>query len=108
MKRTYIILIVIAIILMVILGINLIKNNNADKSADIKTNTGTTKFTATIKNISGSKTDKQKIEITLLDINKNEIGMMYLSVPSLLANDTAEISSEDLKVYDNIYDFKIK
>lgn len=77
-------------------------------NTDIRTNTGSTKLTATIKNISSIKTERQRIEIALLDKNSNEIGIITTTIPSLEVNGTTEISAEDLKVYENIYDFKIK
>lgn len=77
-------------------------------NTDIKTNTGSTKITATIKNISSNKTVRQRVEITLLDKNGNEVGTIITTIPSLEVNGTTEISAEDLKVYENVYDFKIK
>lgn len=137
MSKTNKIVVAVAVILIIILGIIAINNKNADNNVngtqtaettettnqvatkksngifeiyntDIKTNTGSTRVIATIKNISGSKTERQKIEIVLLDKNGNEIGTITTTIPSLDTNATTEISAEDLKVYDNIYDFKIK
>ena len=76
-------------------------------NTDIKTNDRTTKLTATVKNITANKTEKQIVQIILIDIEQNEIGRMLVTVPSLESNQATEISSEDLRVYDNIYNFKI-
>lgn len=76
-------------------------------NTDIKTNDRTTKLTATVKNITTNKTEKQIVQIILIDIEQNEIGRMLVTVPSLESNQATEISSEDLRVYDNIYNFKI-
>ena len=138
MSKTNKIIVIIAVILIVILGIVAINNKNEDNFAntntqnqsqtrttnqiatkksngtyeiyntDIKTNTGSTKLTATIKNISGSKTERQRLEIVLLDKNSNEIGTLMTTIPSLEKDGTTEITAEDLKVYENIYDFNIK
>ena len=77
-------------------------------NTDIKTNTGSTIVRATIKNISNAKTEKQKVNIVLIDKNGTEIGTITTTVPSLEVNKTTEIYAEDLMVYENIYDFKIK
>lgn len=130
MGKTNKIIILIAIILIVILGIKIITNKNKDKqevkettnqiatkksnekfeiyNIDIKTDSGSTKFTATIENISGKKTEQQRIEIILIDKNENEIGTIIATIPSLENNEISEIVAEDLKVYNDIYDFKIK
>lgn len=138
MSKTNKIVIIIAVILIIILGMIAMNNKSRDNSSNnnisnksqtettnqiatkksnrtfeiyntnIKTNTGSTKLTATIKNISGSKTERQKLEIVLVDKNSNEIGTLMTTIPSLNVDDTTEIIAEDLKVYENIYDFKIK
>ena len=135
MSKKNIIITIIAIIVIItlsILVINLISNSNKDMgknannqttnqvatkksnyifeiyNTDIKTNTGSTRFTATVKNISKNKIEKQRIEIILMDKEENEIGTIFTTIPSLESKETAEISAEDLKVYENIYDFKIK
>lgn len=127
------ILIIVAIILIIILSIGLIKNKNnvtnqgqeAEKTTnlvatkktngtfeiyntDIKTDAGTTKITATIKNISVNKTVEQKIELLLLDYSGNEIETIIVTVPSLESGKSTIISAESLTVYENIKDFSIK
>ena len=49
-----------------------------------------------------------KVNIVLIDKNGTEIGTITTTVPSLEVNKTTEIYAEDLMVYENIYDFKIK
>lgn len=127
-KNISIILAVIVAILIIVLVISLKSDKNVNNSqgqtinqiatkksngiyeiynTDIKTNTGSTKFTATVSNISGNKTEKQKIEIILLDTNKNEIGTILVTIPSMENGEITEVSAEDLKVYENIYDYKM-
>ena len=77
-------------------------------NTDITTNTGSTKISATIENISGKETKEQMVEIVLLDKNNNELGTIKVSVPSLKAGVATELSAETLTVYNDIYDFKIK
>lgn len=135
MSKKNIAVIVVAIILIIIMGIKLMSNNkdtngDAENSSqtqttnpvatkksngtfeiyntDIKTNTGSTRLRATVRNISGSKTEQQIIEIALIDKEQNEVGTIMATIPSLEDEGTTEISSEDLKVYENIYDFRIK
>ena len=135
MSKTNRIIVIIAIILTIIFGIMLIIRNGNSKNSeevqnetpttnqiatkktngeyeiyntDIKTNTGSTKLTATVKNISKSKTDRKKIEIVLLDEKSNEVGTINATIPGLEVNGTTEISAEDLKTYQNIYNFRIK
>ena len=138
MNKTNKFIIIVALILIIVFGVILLNrmnksdNNSENVSAvkttettnkvatkksngtfeiyntDIRTNTGSTVLTATIKNVSGSKIEKQMIEIVLLDKNNKEIGTMKTTIPSLEAGTTTEITAEDLQVYENIYDFKIK
>lgn len=77
-------------------------------NTDLNTNSGTTKIKATVKNISKSTTPEQFIDIVLLDKSGNELGTIKATVPSLDSGVATEISAESLKVYTNIYDFKIK
>ena len=136
MSKTNKIVIILAIILIIIFGAILINKDNDTQNnthviqtqtqavnpistkktngtfeiynTDIKTSTGSTKLTANIKNISGSKTERQRVEIILIDKNGNELGTINTTVPSLEVNATTQITTEDLKVYENIYDFKIR
>ena len=77
-------------------------------NTDLNTNSGTTKIKATVKNVSNSTTPEQFIDIVLLDKSGNELGTIKATVPSLDSGVATEISAESLKVYTNIYDFKIK
>ncbi len=131
MTKKNLILIVITLILIAIIGAKLINRNNASQkgqieerenkvatikqtseyeiyNTDIKTEGGSTKITATVKNISGRKTEQKEIEIVLLDKNENEIGRVRAIVPSLEKESIAEISAESLTVYENVVDFRIE
>ena len=130
MTKKKLILIVIALILIMIMGAKLINRNSESKSGqieerenkvatikqtseyeiyntDIKTDGGSTKITATVKNISGRKIEQKEIEIVLLDKNENEIGRVRVIVPSLEKESVAEISAESLTEYENVVDFRI-
>ena len=131
MTKKNLILIVIALILIVIMSAKLINRNSESKSGqieerenkvatikqtseyeiyntDIKIDGGSTKITATVKNISGRKIEQKEIEIVLLDKNENEIGRVRVIVPSLEKESVAEISAESLTAYENVVDFKIE
>lgn len=138
MSNKNLILIIVAIILIIILSWVKLKNNKNNEeivnsnqenvveettnliattktngtfeifNTDITTDTGATVITATVKNVSGTRTEEQKIEIVLLDEENNEIGNMTVTVPSLGADALTEIKSQKLTVIKNIYDFKIK
>ena len=134
MSKKNLIIIIVAVIL-IIVGVILLKNNSKSKennaggtttvvespiakkktngtfdmyNTDITTDTGSTKITATIENISGKTTPQQLLEVVLLDKNSNELGTVKLSVPELEAGVATEVLTESLKVYEGIYDFKIK
>lgn len=77
-------------------------------NTDIKTDSGSTKITATIKNVSANTTPEQFIELVLLDKQNKELGTIKTIVPSLGSGVATNISAESLKLYENIYDFKIK
>ena len=132
MSKKNIIIIIIALILIIILGVNLNKKNNSTSeeiqseetinqvstkktngifeiyNTDITKDSGSTKITATIKNISGNKTEEQKINLVLIDTKGKEIGKLIVTVPSLESGKSTLISAESLTVYENIYDFIIK
>ena len=132
MSKKNIIIIIIALILIIILGVNLNKKKNGISeevqleetinqvstkktnevfeiyNTDITNDSGSTKITATIKNISGNKTEEQKINLVLIDTKGKEIGKLIVTVPSLESGKSTLISAESLTVYENIYDFIIK
>lgn len=136
MSKKNLVFIIIAVIL-IIIGIILLNNNKqkdnennmevkrteiaanpiADKKTNgifeiyntsITTNTGSTRIKAAVKNVSGTRTEEQFINIELLDKNNNELGIIKVNIPSLENGEATTISAESLKVYENIYDFKIK
>lgn len=133
MSKKNLALIVVALVLIIILGAKMImnKNSKSENSQDISepttkvatvkengtfkiyntnisTDTGSTKIKATVKNISNSTTEEQKIEIQLVDKDENEVGVITTVIPKLESGKSTIISAESLKVYENIYDFKIK
>ena len=137
MSKKNLVIIIIAIIL-IIIGIVLLKRNNESQSqtdntkteqpqtvaspiiqkksngtyeifnTNIKTDTGSTRIKAAVKNVSGVATPQQTVDLVLLDKNNNELGTIKTIIPSLENGASTTISVEDLKVYENIYDFKIK
>lgn len=136
MSKKNLVIIIIAIIL-IIIGVVLLKRNKESQqqniktteqtqtvespiiqkktngtyeifNTNIKTDTGSTRIKAAVKNISGAATPQQTIDLVLLDKNNKEIATIKTIIPALENGVTTTISVEDLKVYDNIYDFKIK
>lgn len=77
-------------------------------NTDITSNGGITKFTASIKNVSGSAVEKQRLEIVLVDKAGKELGSIMVTVPSLDIGAKTEVMAEDLTEYESIYDFRIK
>ena len=133
MSKKNLALIVIAITLIIIFGVKLIMSDDSNSensqniseptnkvatvkengtfkiyNTNISTDTGSTKIKATVKNISNNTTEEQKIEIQLVDKDGNEIGVIATIIPKLESGKSTIISAESLKVYENIYDFKIK
>ena len=46
--------------------------------------------------------------MSLLDKNGSEVGIIKVTVPGLQEGQSTEVQAEDLKVYKNVADFKIK
>lgn len=136
MSKKNIIFIIIAVVL-IIIGIIFLNNRSVDnksnsgtqqgtvvdqpKTSEVKTNgtyqmyntsittdTGSTIIKGTIKNISNSDTPKQSVSIVLLDKNNNEINTFKATVAALKSGEATTVYVESLKVYDNIYDFRIE
>ncbi len=129
---------IIIVILLIIIGIIIILNNNKDNNdnttlnteqtevvenpiiekktngtyeiynTNLSTNSGTTKIKAIVENVSKSTTPEQFIDIVLLDKDNNELGIIKATVPTLNSGKATEISAESLKVYQNVYNFKIR